>query len=87
MRYNEIIIQFGYIVLFAQAFPLAPFFSILCNFLEMKGAMNMMAYYSKRTRAQGASGIGTWRSIAEILSFVSIGVNCAIIYWTSDSLN
>ncbi|CDW85080.1 anoctamin-like protein [Stylonychia lemnae] len=84
-KYAEIIQQFGYIVLFAQAFPLAPLLSIFTNFLEMKGTMNMMAYYQKRSIAQGASGIGNWRGI--LLSYVAIGVNCAIIYWTSNSLN
>jgi hypothetical protein len=74
-------------VLFAQAFPLAPFFCILSNFLEMKGAMNLMAFYQKRTVAQGSSGIGAWKSMAEILSYVSIGVNCAMIYWTSDEID
>eukprot|EP00347_Sterkiella_histriomuscorum_P001432 403372059 len=86
-KYSEIIIQFGYIVLFAQAFPLAPLLSIFINFLEMKADMNMMAFYQKRTVAQGATGIGSWGGIVETLSFVGIGVNCGIIYWTSDSLN
>ena len=45
MKYSEIIIQLGYVVLFAQSFPLAPVFCVLSNFLEMKGAMNMMAFY------------------------------------------
>ena len=39
-KYLEIVIQFGYIVLFAPAFPLAPVFSIFCNFIEMKSNMN-----------------------------------------------
>lgn len=52
----------------------------------MKADMNMMAFYSKRTVAQGARGIGSWGGIVELLSFVGIGVNCGIIYWTSSSL-
>jgi hypothetical protein len=87
MKYSEVIIQLGYVVLFAQAFPLAPLFCIISNILEMKGAMNLMAFYQKRTVAQGASGIGAWKGMAEILSYVSIGVNCAIIYWTSNTVS
>lgn len=87
MKYSEIIIQLGYVVLFAQSFPLAPVFCILSNFLEMKGAMNMMAFYQKRSLAQGASGIGAWKGMAEILSYAGIGVNCGIIFWTSDTID
>lgn len=49
--------------------------------------MNMMAFYQKRTLAQGASGIGAWLGMAEILSYASIGVNCGIIFWTSNTIN
>jgi hypothetical protein len=66
LKYSEIAIQFGYIVLFAQAFPLAPLFSIFSNFVEMKGEMNLMAFYSKRYQALGASGIGAWKGITEV---------------------
>ena len=65
-KYSELTIQFGYIVFFAQAFPLAPFFSILSNFLEIRGVMSMMAFYQKRSPAQGAKGIGAWRNILEV---------------------
>jgi hypothetical protein len=46
---------------------MAPILSILTNFLEMKGAMNLMAFYQKRYQAIGASGIGTWKGIAEVI--------------------
>lgn len=49
--------------------------------------MNMMAFYQKRTVAQGARGIGSWGGIVELLSFIGIGVNCGIIFWTSSSLS
>jgi hypothetical protein len=65
-KYLEIVIQFGYIVLFAPAFPLAPIFSIFTNFLEMKSNMNNMSYVSRRVLAQGANGIGNWRGIVEV---------------------
>lgn len=51
MKYSELVIQFGYVVLFAPAFPLAALFCILCNLIEIKGNMNQMAYYSKRFSA------------------------------------
>mmetsp|Transcript_34093 Transcript_34093/g.25162 ORF Transcript_34093/g.25162 Transcript_34093/m.25162 type:complete len:473 (-) Transcript_34093:341-1759(-) len=86
-RYNEIVLQFGYIVIFAPAFTLAPLASIISNFVEMKQNINMLAYYSKRFEAKAAKGIGSWRGILEILSVISISTNMAIIYYTSEAVN
>ncbi len=60
MQYSEIFIQLGYVMLFAQAFPLAPFVSIICNFIELKTTIDKLSDYSKRFRALPANGIGTW---------------------------
>lgn len=49
--------------------------------------MNLMAFYQKRTIALGASGIGAWKGMAEVLSYISIGVNCAMIFWTSEAID
>ena len=46
----------------------------------------MLSSYSKRFRARASKGIGSWRKIVECLSLVGVAVNCAIIYYTSDSL-
>lgn len=67
--------QFGYIVMFAPGFPLAPLFSILCNFLEMKTNIDNFAFYSKRFQAKGADGIGSWKSIIEV------NINLFAINW------
>jgi len=83
MRYAEMVIQFGYIVLFAPAFPLAPFFSMITNLIEIRINLNNMAYNNKRNIAMGSSGIGSWGSIIEFLTLVSIATNCGIIYFTS----
>lgn len=87
MGYSDIFIKMGYVMLFAQAFPLAPFLSILTNFLEMKSTMNNLAFYSKRFQALPSSGIGTWLHIGELLTLASVAVNCAIIFYTSEALD
>lgn len=87
MGYSDIFIKMGYVMLFAQAFPLAPFLSILTNFLEMKSTMNNLAFYSKRFQALPASGIGSWLHIGELLTLASVAVNCAIVFYTSNALD
>jgi hypothetical protein len=87
MGYSNIFIKMGYVMLFAQAFSLAPFLSILTNFLEMKSTMNNLAFYSKRFQALPAAGIGSWLQIGEMLSLASVAVNCAIVFFTSTALD
>jgi hypothetical protein len=60
MQYSDIFIQLGYVMLFAQAFPLAPIFSIFVNFVEMKSTINRLSDYSQRFQALPATGIGSW---------------------------
>ncbi len=41
-----------------------------------------MTYYSRRGFAESASGIGTWLEIMEMISFLCIPINCAMLYFT-----
>ena len=80
--YNEQFVQLGFISFFAFVFPPAPLFSLVTNFLEIRVKLNSMTYYSKRNFAEGASGIGSWLPIMELISMISIPINVAIIYFT-----
>lgn len=81
-NYLEAIKQFGFIVLFANAFPLASVFCFFTNLLEIRIKMNNMFYYSRRPIAEGASGIGSWVNIMEFLAMLSIPTNFAAIYFS-----
>lgn len=81
--YNEGIIQLGFIVFFACVFPLAPLFSFFTNLLEIRIKLNRMSSYSRRFVAQGASGIGSWTGVMELISLVSIPINIAILLFTA----
>jgi len=81
--YNEGIIQLGFIVFFAVVFPLAPLFSFLTNLLEIKIKLNSMSFYSRRFQAKGASGIGSWINVMELISMVAIPINVAILLFTT----
>lgn len=77
----------GYIMLFAQAFPLAPFCALLANLIELRNTMNNLAIYQKRYQARPAKGIGLWLKIGEMLTIISVAVNCAIVFYTSEALD
>jgi hypothetical protein len=63
-NYNEMAIMYGYIVLFASAFPLAPLLSVITTFFECRlDASDLLK--SKRPRPITVNSIGIWQSVFE----------------------
>ena len=59
-EYTEIVIQFGYVVLFAAAFPLGPLFCVLNNIVEIKLDAHKILCTTARPIPRGADSIGAW---------------------------
>ena len=79
--YNEIVIQFGYVILFVSAFPLAPLFALVNNLIEIRtDAFKLLCLHSaqpwaaQRTLARGMH--------SEALSVIGV-TNCFILGFTS----
>uniref|UniRef100_A0A8C2GVT4 Anoctamin n=1 Tax=Cyprinus carpio TaxID=7962 RepID=A0A8C2GVT4_CYPCA len=85
-EYLEIVLQFGFITIFVAAFPLAPLFALLNNWVEVRlDAYKFVCEY-RRPVAERAQNIGVWFIILEALSHVSVIVNAFLIAFTSDFL-
>jgi len=84
--YNEIAIQFGYVTLFAAAFPLAPFAALLNNLVEGRSDLIKLFKGMQRPHPREASNIGTWIDIMEAISYLATITNSAIIVFTSTEL-
>jgi len=73
------IIQYGYITLFAAAFPIAPLMALMNNIIEIRtDAFKLCSAYT-RPHYKGASNIGTWYYILEFLGIVAVITNCSLI--------
>jgi len=85
--YAELAIQFGYVVLFAPAFPLAPAIALLSNIFETgtDGYKILLEY--KRPVYQGAANIGPWLQIFYFLCILAVITNSLIIGFTSRNLD
>jgi hypothetical protein len=59
-EYLEIAIQYGYIVLFASALPIASLIGLVCSILETKIDAYKFLYLYKKPSLQGAQDIGNW---------------------------
>ncbi|XP_066546796.1 anoctamin-7 isoform X2 [Amia ocellicauda] len=85
-EYLEMVLQFGFITIFVAAFPLAPLFALLNNWVEIRLDAQKFVCEYRRPVAERAQNIGVWFNILEALSHLSVIVNAFLIAFTSDFL-
>ncbi|CAH0557259.1 unnamed protein product [Brassicogethes aeneus] len=83
-EYLEMVLQYGFVTIFVAAFPLAPFFALLNNILEMRlDARKLLTFY-RRPVSQRVRDIGVWYRILDSIGKLSVVTNGFIIAFTSD---
>ncbi|XP_030078040.1 anoctamin-7 [Microcaecilia unicolor] len=85
-EYLEMVLQFGFITIFVAAFPLAPLFALLNNWVEIRLDAQKFVCEYRRPVAERAQDIGVWFFILDALAQVSVIVNAFLIAFTSDFL-
>jgi len=85
-EYSEMIMQFGYVTMFAAAFPLAPTLALANNIIELRTDALKMLTLTRRPPYECASSIGNWLDIMELVASLGIVTNVAILGFTSDGL-
>lgn len=73
--YMEMVIEFGYILLFAGVFPLAAALSLVNNVIEMKSDLFKLTFVVRRPDVVRARHIGTWIRVLEALVYCSVVSN------------
>ena len=81
--YIEMIIQLGYITLFAAAYPLAPFVALIANLVEMRLDMFKITFITRRPRCIPTSNIGMWKTLIRVIVWGSAITNCLIFTFSS----
>ena len=83
--YLELFIQFGYILLFAVAYPSACFWAWINNVAELKvDAFKLINIYRRPNPARVAN-IGAWEPAFRMMSSIAVVTNCALLYMMSRS--
>ena len=75
--------EFGYISMFSAACAPSAFFAAVTNFIEIRLDAGRICFNLRRPRYRGAQDIGTWQRVLALLSWLAIGVNVALICFTS----
>jgi len=80
------VIQYGYVTMFAASFTLAPFLALFNNIIEIRSDAFKFLSETQRAEYLGARDIGTWYKILNVLGYVAVLTNCLIISITSNSI-
>jgi len=83
-EYQEMAIQFGFITIFVATFPLAPFFALMNNVIEIRLDAYKFIKLHRRARFVMARSIGAWVGILRTVSSIAVLTNALVAGYTSD---
>lgn len=85
--YEELVIQFGFVMLFVVAFPLVPLLALFTNYVEIRVDAKKLLTLTRRPHPQGAINIGTWHSVLSIFSFIGIATNILLVVFNTETVD
>ncbi|KAM8874601.1 anoctamin-8 isoform 2-T2 [Spinachia spinachia] len=77
--YQEMFVQFGYVVLFSSAFPLAAMCALINNIIEIRSDAFKLCTGLQRPFGIRVESIGQWQTAMETMGLIAIIVNCYLI--------
>ncbi|KAJ8310954.1 hypothetical protein KUTeg_011493 [Tegillarca granosa] len=82
-EYTEKIIQYGFLMLFAASFPLAPLLALLLIAFDIRVDAKRMLWWYRRPVAEIRADIGKWYGILEFVNLCGVISNGFLIAFTS----
>jgi len=84
--YLEMVVQFGYVTLFASAFPLCSIITIVFLFIEARSDMFKLLYLCRRPIVHRVNNIGVWSKVLMCMMVLSMITNCFLFGFASEQL-
>jgi len=85
--YRDLVIIYGYTVLFVSAFPLAPLMALVNSYIQIRSDAWHISIQCQRPWPSNAEDIGTWSEIIELMSYLAVLINSVIIVYTGTFLD
>jgi len=82
----EILIQFGYVTLFASAYPLASLVMSVALMVELRSDCYKLTYVCRKPKGEQVSSIGMWKKLLQFMVWFSCLTNCLLFGFTSDQM-
>jgi len=83
--FDNLTIHHGYATLFIIALPITPLFAFLGKIMENKLDSYMLLHEYRRPIARGASNIGLWSTVFEIIGYLNVITNIALMTVAGDA--
>lgn len=80
----EIILNYGYVILFSAAFPLLPLLALIHNYIEIKIDAWRLCNQCQRPIPIASNSVGIWIDIFMFLSILGAFSNTGILVFTTD---
>ncbi|KAF8159945.1 calcium-activated chloride channel-domain-containing protein [Crassisporium funariophilum] len=84
--YSEMVVQFGYVVLWSTIWPLAGAMALLNNLLELRSDAFKITVHNRRPVPSRTDTIGAWLDALTFLTWLGALTNSALIYLFSPAL-
>merc|ERR1712039_1066988 len=79
------VIQFGYVTLFAGVFPIASLLSLASNIIEVYSDAFKLKFAYRRPKPYAASGMPrTWHFIIRCICWLAVLTNVLVFGWVSE---
>ncbi|XP_013793719.2 anoctamin-1-like, partial [Limulus polyphemus] len=83
-EFNEKIIQYGYLMLFAASFPLAPLLALIINIIDLRVDGKRLLWWNRRPIPFRDNDIGIWFHILRFMNVLGVISNAFLIAFTSE---
>mmetsp|Transcript_37467 Transcript_37467/g.37812 ORF Transcript_37467/g.37812 Transcript_37467/m.37812 type:complete len:162 (+) Transcript_37467:1379-1864(+) len=77
------VIELGYVTLFASAYPLAAIIAIMANQVEVRIVALKLSSVTRRPMPRRQGNIGTWNTVMTAIIWMSALTNCLIFGFSS----
>ncbi|CAJ1942244.1 unnamed protein product [Cylindrotheca closterium] len=82
----EVLIQFGYVTLFASAYPMASLVMSVALMIELRSDCYKLTYLCQKPKGEQVSSIGMWKRLLQFMVWFSCLTNCLLFGFTSDQM-
>ena len=80
--YAQLVVIYGFGILFVAAYPLGPFLAALYCFVQIRVGGWRLCLRTRRAWPAGAEDIGTWSAIVDLMSYLAVIVNGLLLTYT-----
>jgi len=77
--FDSLVLQYGYVAMFSVALPLLPFIALASNIISVRLNASEMTLLCRRPIPRGASDIGLWMGVLDLVSVLAIFTNVGIV--------